>query len=440
MEEQNIKIGESFKFLFNETFGKKALVIAGLVLLPVILSIITGILFVIGTETSESIMILTGGIFVIPCLISYIFSALAISGYLLLYAHDRALNIDAPLRDWSKETLQNSLLNGLKWIVMCIIKWPFGILFLPIIIFSVVVTQDRDVGNFVYEALITLIFGSVLTRIYAYFIKDLKIVSLFKWGKAFKFTKGVKGSYWVMFIPFVFSWVVSLALIFAIAFPLEIILEENMSDASYAILGLAVDIPIIVFSSIIYCNLLGQYTHNAIIQNSQFCTEEKLNSYEDSDGSGTVVAVVVALVAVFLITIFILGLVAALTIPSLVNRQNDLAAKVKMKKAISNYEDLAEVYMLEASDNKEEKVTDLKDFAGENCENINKYFKIDKSYDNCSFTTIDGVYWEINPTDGGAIISDDADNPRYTIEVGVCKNGYINCKEQYPQVSEFFRN
>ena len=48
-----------------------------------------------------------------------------------------------------------------------------------------------------------------------------------------------------------------------------------------------------------------------------------------------------------LITLSILGVVAALTIPSLVNRQSDLAAQVKLKKAISNYEDVIGTYMAE---------------------------------------------------------------------------------------------
>ena len=48
-----------------------------------------------------------------------------------------------------------------------------------------------------------------------------------------------------------------------------------------------------------------------------------------------------------LITLSILGVVAALTIPSLVNRQSEMAAIVKMKKAISQYEQVVEVYMAE---------------------------------------------------------------------------------------------
>ena len=38
-----------------------------------------------------------------------------------------------------------------------------------------------------------------------------------------------------------------------------------------------------------------------------------------------------------LITLAILGVVAALTIPTLVNRQSDLMAMTKIKKSISNY-------------------------------------------------------------------------------------------------------
>ncbi len=125
-----------------------------------------------------------------------------------------------------------------------------------------------------------------------------------------------------------------------------------------------------------------------------------------------------------------------MTIPSLVNRQDDVASKVRIKKSIANYEDVAAVYMIEESDRQKRDVKDLKDFAGPNCENVEKYFNINTMYSPCSFTTYDGVFWQVNPNDGSVIVADRYDSPRYIINMGVCENGQINCDAQFPQVRE----
>ena len=112
-----------------------------------------------------------------------------------------------------------------------------------------------------------------------------------------------------------------------------------------------------------------------------------------------------------LITLSILGVVAALTIPSLVNRQNEMAAIVKLKKAISTYESVVEVYMAE------EEATDFSG-ASTNCASLQSYFKMTDSEDvanvGCTFTTADGVLWNIN-TSGNAVAYDSARSPRYGV-------------------------
>ena len=122
-------------------------------------------------------------------------------------------------------------------------------------------------------------------------------------------------------------------------------------------------------------------------------------------------------------------------IGNLIDRQSNLAALIKMKKAISNYESVTYVYMTEKSTPQKE-VKDLKNFAGQNCENLDEYFKIVNRNDSCSFTTADGIYWEFNPNTGEVTVSDSYDNPTYTLQMGVCEDGTVNCSSRYPEVSE----
>jgi prepilin-type N-terminal cleavage/methylation domain-containing protein len=130
-----------------------------------------------------------------------------------------------------------------------------------------------------------------------------------------------------------------------------------------------------------------------------------------------------------LITLSILGVVAALTIPSLVNRQSDLAAQVKLKKAISNYEDVAAVYMVE---NEAGTFDIAKPATGSNadCTKLANYFKIVEgptaanSNAGCEFTTADGAAWYINK-DGYATVTDAKASPRYAVTMWTV-NGQVN--------------
>ena len=121
-----------------------------------------------------------------------------------------------------------------------------------------------------------------------------------------------------------------------------------------------------------------------------------------------------------LITLSILGVVAALTIPSLVNRQSEMAAIVKMKKAISQYEQVAEVYMAENEATRFDVA----------CGDLDEYFKqVKATADGCQFTTADGVAWVFgstaNTNTGNAIIYDSTTSPRYGVVLWT-KNGLVN--------------
>ena len=104
-----------------------------------------------------------------------------------------------------------------------------------------------------------------------------------------------------------------------------------------------------------------------------------------------------------LITLSILGVVAALTIPSLVNRQSEMAAIVKMKKAISQYEQVAEVYMAE----NESQTFDVV------CASLGDYFKKVDTIGDCEFTTADGVVWSFKTDGSHVVVADSKTSPKF---------------------------
>ena len=139
---------------------------------------------------------------------------------------------------------------------------------------------------------------------------------------------------------------------------------------------------------------------------------------------GCVIALIVVVV-LFPILLCFFGVIAALTIPTLVNRQSDLAAQVRLKKAISSYEDVAAVYMAE----KEKK--NLAYAFGSNCDGIDEYFRaVDRQ--GCNFTTVDGVYWEIDPNTGYAAITDKQYDPLYGV-VMWAENETVNNERKIPK-------
>ena len=127
-----------------------------------------------------------------------------------------------------------------------------------------------------------------------------------------------------------------------------------------------------------------------------------------------------------LITLSILGVVAALTIPNLVNRNSDIAAQVKLKKAISNYEDVAAIYMVENETTNLGVTGAAADsfMGGEGCPLAANYFKI-VSRSGCTFTTADGVYWVLDPGSGFAYVADSDKSPRYGVTMWAL-NGQVN--------------
>lgn len=129
-----------------------------------------------------------------------------------------------------------------------------------------------------------------------------------------------------------------------------------------------------------------------------------------------------------LITLSILGVVAAITIPSVINHQSDMAALVKMKKSISQFEKFAETYMIE---------NDTNDLTGLSCDYIESNFKIVEKINNycATFKTADGVVWFL-PHSNFAMIFDSEKNPKFSTIMWV-SNRQVDSLNELP--GEFYR-
>ena len=122
-----------------------------------------------------------------------------------------------------------------------------------------------------------------------------------------------------------------------------------------------------------------------------------------------------------LITLSILGVVAAITVPALISYQSDKAARTRIKKAIANYEKMMGIYLVE--NNLSSTPTDF------TCENLGTYFKIVKSNvnnDACSFTTSDGVLWQFTNGTGQVTVASSENDPKYSVDMAVSNKGIIN--------------
>ena len=95
-----------------------------------------------------------------------------------------------------------------------------------------------------------------------------------------------------------------------------------------------------------------------------------------------------------MIVIVVLGIIATLTIPALVNKQKESVAKTKVRKAMAAYESALNKMIIE-NDLKSD--TALNEWAGavQNCGNPSNYFKKVQG-DGCIFKTSDGIWWNIS--------------------------------------------
>lgn len=92
-----------------------------------------------------------------------------------------------------------------------------------------------------------------------------------------------------------------------------------------------------------------------------------------------------------LITLSVLGIIAALTVPTLVNGQSKLANKVKFAKAAGVFEDVVFQMQLEENIRTNQELIDYA--TNNNCQNVPRYLKYVQR-NGCKFLTSDGVWWE----------------------------------------------
>ena len=95
-----------------------------------------------------------------------------------------------------------------------------------------------------------------------------------------------------------------------------------------------------------------------------------------------------------LVTVVILGIVAAIVVPNLINRQVENANRTKVRKAMASYEKAINFIILE---NDIKSTDELKAFGeDDNCASAKAYFKtIQDGTNDCIFKTADRVWWNI---------------------------------------------
>ena len=108
-----------------------------------------------------------------------------------------------------------------------------------------------------------------------------------------------------------------------------------------------------------------------------------------------------------LIVLAVLGIVAILTIPSVLKKYQESQARMKIKKSMAAYDTAINKMVIE-NDLRGESA--LRDWANSNnCENSTEYFK-KVERDGCIFKTADGVWWDISDIMNPIISFDKIDN------------------------------
>ena len=115
-----------------------------------------------------------------------------------------------------------------------------------------------------------------------------------------------------------------------------------------------------------------------------------------------------------MIVIVVLGIIATLTIPALVNKNKESVAKTKLRKAMAAYESALNKIIIENDLKSDDTLTA---WAGANCANSTNYFKKVQG-DGCIFKTSDGIWWNISDIERPLIAfkQDDLDQTKANAE------------------------
>ena len=290
--ELKLNLGEAFGSLFQKGWFAKSLGAWCCLLIPIVVTILTIIMFWLGAGTKNVIFYILGIVFILLTVISYVISSFAIFGYYYLYSHDRALDKNAQYRDWSKETIAEALITGAKtsifgliqlpfrWIVNIAVSIPFAIIALPLVIGGSSASEPiANLLNIISSIAANLVYilglSFVFTKVAAHYVKDLTVGSIFDWGSAFRRAKGVKGVVLVPFIPYLYSFVMGILLLMLFIGSAALVgtLSISQPDLSIIIMVILCVVLVIFLISIVIsqvalqANLLGQYAYNVIENN-----------------------------------------------------------------------------------------------------------------------------------------------------------------------------
>ena len=114
-----------------------------------------------------------------------------------------------------------------------------------------------------------------------------------------------------------------------------------------------------------------------------------------------------------MITVVILGIVAVIVVPNLINRQVENANRTKVKKAMAAYEKALNLMIIE---NDLKSTEAIRSFGqDDNCKSARGYFKaVQKGSTDCLFKTSDRVWWNITDLDNPIIILKDSQKDEST--------------------------
>ena len=136
-----------------------------------------------------------------------------------------------------------------------------------------------------------------------------------------------------------------------------------------------------------------------------------------------------------LITVVILGIVAAILVPNLINRQVENANRTKVKKAMAAYEKAINFIILE---NDIKSTEELKEFGEEEtCKFSKAYFKtVQDGKNDCIFKTADRVWWNITDLTNPIIILKDSQKDKSKTELQTLAKD-VNDKTVFSMVGRF---
>ena len=136
-----------------------------------------------------------------------------------------------------------------------------------------------------------------------------------------------------------------------------------------------------------------------------------------------------------LITVVILGIVAAIVVPNLINRQVENANRTRVKKAMASYEKAINYIIIE---NDIRTTEGIREFGqDDDCESAKKYFKtVQDGANDCIFRTADRVWWDITDLSNPLIILKDSQKDKTKTELQTLAKD-VNNKTIFSMVGRF---